>query len=73
MWQQNHYMGAESGFISAATTQPSSITGHEDDAETNCYTGPSSVIGTSIYDLDSAHISGKLEATQKLPFIYRFI
>ncbi len=44
MWQQQHYMGPpnpdpESGFISAATTQPSSMTGHEDYG--------------SLYDLDT--------------------
>ena len=61
MWQQGHYMGGESGFISASTTQPSSITGHEDDLESgaNCFTGPGSITGSSIYDLDSAHVSGK--------------
>ena len=63
MWQQGHYMGGESGFISASTTQPSSITGHEDDLESaaNCYTGPGSITGSSIYDLDSAHVSGECD------------
>lgn len=63
MWQQGHYMGGESGFISASTTQPSSITGHEDDLDSaaNCFTGPGSITGSSIYDLDSAHVSGECE------------
>ena len=57
MWQQGHYMGQESGFISASTTQPSSMTGHDDNLDDGaCYTGPGSII----YDLDSAHISGKI-------------
>ena len=76
MWQQGHYMGGESGFISAATTQPSSQSGHDGDGGSvhgtgsemggagggggGCYTGgPGSITGSSLYDLDSAHPSGK--------------
>ena len=71
MWQQGHYMGGggqggESGFISAATTQPSSQSGHDEEILTGtgdggmgCYTGPGSMTGSSLYDLDSAHPSGK--------------
>lgn len=58
MWQEQHYMGggggAESGFISASTTQPSSRSGHEDNLEDGCYTGPGSITGGSLYDMDSA-------------------
>ncbi len=43
----------ESGFISASTTQPSSVTGHEDGLEDGCYTGPGSIVSGSLYDLDS--------------------
>jgi hypothetical protein len=54
-------MGAESGFVSGSTTQPSTITGHEEDIDggANCFTGPGSITGSSIYDLDSAQVSGK--------------
>eukprot|EP00095_Tigriopus_kingsejongensis_P001753 maker-scaffold183_size276960-snap-gene-0.18 protein:Tk01753 transcript:maker-scaffold183_size276960-snap-gene-0.18-mRNA-1 annotation:"GE16998" len=59
MWQQNHYMQApdtrvtESGFISGSTTQPPSMSGHEEDMEGNYVGGPGSITGSSLYDLDS--------------------
>lgn len=60
MWQQQNYMGQpESGFISATTTQPSSVTGHEDNMDDGCYTGPGSIVSGSLYDLDSGAQSGK--------------
>ena len=63
MWQQDNYMGGgpppqqqqqqgqvESGFISGATSHPSSVTGHEGDFEGDYLTADA---GSSIYDLDS--------------------
>ena len=59
MWQEQNYMQHESGFISASTTQPSSVTGHEE-MEDGCYTGPGSIVSGSLYDLDSGAQSGKI-------------
>ena len=52
MWQQGHYMGAESGYISAASTQPPSTTGHGEDFDGACYSG-----ANSIYNLNSGQVS----------------
>ena len=61
LWQEQNYMGGppESGFISASTTQPSSVTGHEDGLEDGCYTGPGSIVSGSLYDMDSGAPSGE--------------
>ena len=60
MWQQNHYM--ESGFHSASTTQPPSMTGQEEDQDGSyCGTGANSMTGSSLYDLDSQNQSGKID------------
>ncbi|XP_059088483.1 junction plakoglobin-like isoform X2 [Tigriopus californicus] len=62
MWQQNHYLQqqqqqdarvTESGFISGSTTQPPSMSGHEEDMDGNYVGGPGSITGSSLYDLDS--------------------
>lgn len=66
-WQQGHYMGAnnqgaESGFVSGAGTGPPSQAGHEDlegDGGMGFHTGPGSITGSSLYDLDTGHPSGK--------------
>ena len=65
-WQQSHYMGAnnqgvESGFVSGAGTGPSSQVGHDEEGDggTGFLTGPGSITGSSLYDLDTGHPSGK--------------
>ena len=68
MWQEQSYMGHESGFISASSTQANSVTGYdmEDGGGGGCYTGPGSIVSgpamsqVSLFDLDSGAPSGKL-------------
>ena len=75
MWQEQSYMGHESGFISASSTQANSVTGYdmEDGGGGGCYTGPGSIVSgpamsqVSLFDLDSGAPSGKL-----LIFFYNF-
>ena len=65
MWQEQSYMGLDSGFITPSSTQANSITGHggdmEDGGGAGCYTGPGSIVsgGMSLFDLDSGAPSGK--------------
>ena len=67
MWQEQSYMGHESGFISASSTQANSVTGYdmEDGGGGGCYTGPGSIVSgpamsqVSLFDLDSGAPSGK--------------
>ena len=63
-WQQGHYMGAnnpESGFVSGAGTGPNSQVNDEiEEGGMGFHTGPGSITGSSLYDLDTAHPSGKL-------------
>ena len=63
-WQQGHYMGGnnpESGFVSGAGTGPSSQINDDLEGEGGMgfHTGPGSITGSSLYDLDTAHPSGK--------------
>ena len=66
MWQEQSYMGLDSGFITPSSTQANSITGHggdmEDGGGAGCYTGPGSIVsgGMSLFDLDSGAPSGKI-------------
>ena len=77
-WQQGHYMGAntqgaESGFVSGAGTGPSSQVGHEDlegDGGMGFHTGPGSITGSSLYDLDTGHPSGKWKLSKHSLFIF---
>ena len=54
--------GVESGFVSGTGTGPPSQDRHEDlegDGGMGFHTGPGSITGSSLYDLDTGHPSGR--------------
>ena len=76
-WQQGHYMGAnnpESGFVSGAGTgPPSQVNDDFEEGGMGFHTGPGSITGSSLYDLDTANPSGKLRVIYDIKLHYLFI